>query len=82
MKEKFYPSEENLGNDCRFWQNGCTYPKAEVQGRLSCEGVIDDVCLYLLGKSVKRPNLSPREIIELKHTAPSHKRNRNIPAER
>ena len=59
--EKSYPTEENLGKDCLFWEGvdtepekhmgmlavGCFFPKAEMEGRLSCEGMIDDVCLFL-----------------------------------
>lgn len=26
---------------------GCFFPKFEMEGRTSCEGMIDDVCLFL-----------------------------------
>jgi hypothetical protein len=81
--EKFYPTEKNLGKDCRFWQGvekrpedvlarlaiGCHFPKAEMEGRLSCEGVIDDVCLYL--KNGRYPkSLSEEQITEMRHRIP------------
>lgn len=52
MTERFYPTKEKLGNNCRFWNlggrfAGCNFPKAEMEGRTNCEGIIDDVCLYL-----------------------------------
>ena len=49
MAERFYPKEENLGENCQFWtaSEGCGFPKAQLIGRRSCEGVIDDVCLYV-----------------------------------
>lgn len=52
MQEKFYPREENLGKECKYWNldgryHGCNYPKTQMEGRTSCEGIIDDVCLYL-----------------------------------
>ncbi len=52
MTEKYYPKEANLGQECSFWNLGnfaaeCCYPKYELQGRTTCRGVIDDVCLYV-----------------------------------
>lgn len=52
MTEKYYPSEENLGKDCTFWclgglAAGCSFPKFGLEGRRSCEGIIDDICLYI-----------------------------------
>gem|GEM_PF-1994243 len=70
----FYPTEENLGQNCQFWAIGsatvgCCFPKAEMQGRTSCEGMIDDVCLFL--KNGRRPaSLSEEQIIELKTRVP------------
>lgn len=72
--EKFYPDEANLGKNCRFWNIGstamaCAFPKAEMEGRRSCEGVIDDVCLYL--KNGRRPkSLTEEQIREIKTRAP------------
>ncbi len=48
MKEGVSPSDENLGKNCIWWQNTCVIPKAELLGRQSCEGIIDDVCLLRL----------------------------------
>ncbi|MEK7159916.1 MAG: hypothetical protein AAB702_00345 [Patescibacteria group bacterium] len=65
MREKEYPHINNLGKNCKFWQNGCLYPRAEMIGRTSCEGLIDDVCLYLLtGRKPK--SLSEEQIDKLK----------------
>ena len=74
-KEKFYPTEDNLGKDCEFWspdpQNlRCIFPKVNMEGRTSCEGIIDDMCLYL--KDGRRsPNISEDQIRELKLNPPS-----------
>lgn len=51
----FFPGEENLGKNCMFWglkvvggiAVGCAYPKAELEGRMSCDGIVDDVCLFI-----------------------------------
>jgi hypothetical protein len=48
--EKFYPTEENLGKECKYWGLGetavnCCFPKIQLQGRTTCLGIIDDVCL-------------------------------------
>ncbi len=67
----FYPSEESLGQDCRFWDAvlGCRFPKMEMQGRRSCEGVIDDVCLFL--KDGRHPkSLTEKQRMELKTRLP------------
>lgn len=52
MTERFYPNEQNLNKNCRSWDlngrfAGCNYPKAEMEGRTSCEGLVDDMCLWL-----------------------------------
>ena len=90
-EEKQYPSEENLGRDCLFWQGvditpgqklgvvavGCFFPKAEMEGRLSCEGIIDDVCLFL--KSGRTPrSLTPEQIMEIRTRIPLGD-NRDLP---
>lgn len=67
----FYPTEENLGRNCEFWdaEVGCYYPKAEMDSRRSCEGIIDDVCLFL--KDGRRPSsLTEEQILEIKTRAP------------
>lgn len=91
MHERFYPSEENLGKDCRFWQGlesgdkqklahiaiGCTFPKQEMEGRLSCEGIIDDVCLYL--KNGRRAaSLTKEQVDEIRRRIPDGN-NRDLP---
>jgi hypothetical protein len=73
-QETYPPSEENLGRECKFWALGglavCYYPKAEMHGRTSCEGIIDDVCLFL--KDGRKPaSLSEEQITELATRAPS-----------
>lgn len=89
--ERFYPKEENLGKDCEFWQGleahaaqrleniatGCIFPKFEMAGRVSCEGVIDDVCLYL--KNGRKPkSLTPEQLAEIKYRIPDGD-NRDLP---
>jgi hypothetical protein len=70
MNEKLSPNLKNLGKDCLFWQNGCQYPKIQMQGRTSCEGIVDDVCLYLLtGRHPK--SLTETQIKQLKLSPPS-----------
>lgn len=70
-REVFYPTEENLGKNCRFWniQKGCTFPKREIKGRRSCEGIIDDVCLFLKDKRLPK-SLTPEQLLELKLRVP------------
>lgn len=91
MSEKFYPSEENLGKDCLYWQGldghteqgiarvaiGCFFPKREMEGRVSCEGCIDDVCLFL--KDGRRPrSLTQEQIDEIRTRIPNGD-NRQLP---
>jgi hypothetical protein len=70
----FYPKEANLGKNCQFWSigglaAGCCFPKAEIQGRRSCEGIVDDVCLFL--KDGRPPaSLSKTQADEIKMRAP------------
>lgn len=72
--ERFYPKTENLGQDCRFWclggiATGCCFPSANLNGRRSCEGVIDDVCLFI--KDGRRPDsLTDQQISDLKNMTP------------
>lgn len=91
MHERFYPSEENLGKDCRFWQGlearaegrlanfaiGCTFPKYGMEGRLSCEGIIDDVCLYLKNRR-RPPSLTQEQIAGIRRRIPDGN-NRDLP---
>ncbi len=70
-REVFYPSEENLGKNCIFWniEEGCIFPKKEMEGRRSCEGIVDDVCLFL--KNGRRPkSLTSEQLLELKTRVP------------
>ena len=92
MSELHEPTEENLGKDCEFWFGignyegkhrlgglaiGCGFPKAEMAGRLSCEGIIDDVCLYLkIGRPPK--SLTEEQIDALRYRIPGTD-NRDIP---
>lgn len=55
-----------------FWDLGrlaCSFPKAEMEGRRSCEGVIDDVCLFLKDGRTP-PSLSQQQIDEIRLRAP------------
>ena len=50
--EKYYPTEENLGKDCQYWNLGgiatnCCFPKFGLEDRTTCGGSIDDVCLRI-----------------------------------
>jgi hypothetical protein len=82
-RDTFYPAERNLGRDCEFWAVGgvavgCCFPKAEMSGRTSCEGVIDDVCLFL--KNGRHPDsLTEQQIIELKTRMPDLENKLYIP---
>lgn len=75
IRRKFYPELSNLGKDCQFWALGsatvgCCFPKAEMEGRTSCEGIIDDVCLFL--KNGRKPkSLTEEQIKELKTRTPA-----------
>ncbi|MBI2039863.1 hypothetical protein HYT18_02215 [Candidatus Microgenomates bacterium] len=80
---KFYPSEQNLGKNCSFWDlkgrfAGCNFPRVEMQGRTSCERMIDDVCLLL--KDGRRPSsLTEEQIRELKLRIPKFDEKHYIP---
>lgn len=81
--EKFYPSEENLGENCRYWDmkgrfTGCNFPKAQMEGRFSCEGIIDDVCLFLKNGRIPK-SLTEEEIINLKFHSPNSGNKTYIP---
>lgn len=72
--EKFYPREENLEKPCRFWSLdkpgfGCTFPKFELKDRVACEGIVDEVCLYI--KDKRRPsNICDDDLIAIKINPP------------
>lgn len=84
---RYYPAEENLGKNCMFWQGivssghgagrlavGCFYPKMELEGRTSCEGMIDDVCLFI--KSGRKPSsLTDAQINEIRFRVPDFNKN-------
>lgn len=70
-RKVFYPSEENIGKNCLFWKirKGCAFPKKQIKGRRSCEGIIDDVCLFI--KDGRPPkSLTPEQLLELKLRIP------------
>jgi len=74
-REKLYPCAENLGKDCKFWRSNpdkmeCSFPNAKMNGRQDCEGLIDDICLFL--KDGRRsPNITEGEILRLKLNPPN-----------
>jgi hypothetical protein len=76
------PSEENLGENCGWWNVsnhfGCGFPKAEIEGRSSCEGMVDTVCLHILMNGL-RSKLTPEQILKLKIRVPGPESNFNIP---
>lgn len=74
-RENFYPQTQNLGKSCMYWNLrgrlvGCNFPKAEMEGRTSCEGIIDEVCLYLKDRGPLPTGLSKKQIRELKTRIP------------
>ena len=80
MTSEHYPKEANLGKDCLYWDvdAGCTFPKVEIQGRRSCEGVIDDVCLFI--KDGRLPqSLTEDQIAELRTRKPDLEGRPNLP---
>ena len=71
-REVFYPKEENLGKNCQYWTQefGCIFPKKEMEGRRSCEGIVDDVCLFL--KNGRTPkSLTPDQMLEFRTRIPN-----------
>ncbi len=83
-QKKYYPSEKNLGQPCMFWNFkegryvGCNYPKLEMEGRTSCEGIIDPVCIYLLDRKIL-PGL-PAQLLEDKSKLPKIGQKPEIPS--
>lgn len=82
MSERLYPNEESLGENCMFWgldgTPGCCFPKAELMGRLSCEGIVDDTCLFVKnGRTAS--SLSEEQMLEIKTRAPRLDNRFNLP---
>lgn len=81
--ERKYPKEVNLGRDCLYWclggiASGCCFPKVELEGRRSCEGIVDDVCLFI--KDGRRPSsLTDSQMVELKTRAPNLQKSLHLP---
>jgi len=61
-----------LGKIVFFWkiEEGCTFPKKEMEGRRNCEGIVDDVCLYLKDRRIPK-SLTPEQLLELKTRIPN-----------
>lgn len=85
MVERFYPTEANLGKNCRFWDlsgrfAGCNFPKVDMEGRTSCEGAIDEVCLYLKdGRLPKDHKIKVEDLKSLKLQPPNLGQKPHIP---
>ena len=81
--KKFYPKEDNLGNECLYWNanpnsTGCAYPKVQLEERVSCEGIIDDVCLFVKdGRTPK--SLTRKQRVEIQTRVPVSQSNRSLP---
>ena len=78
-REESLPLVENIGENCLFWDNQCAHPKAEMQGRVSCEGVVDDICIYLRTR-VRPESLTEAQIADLKLNPPAQGVKHYIPA--
>lgn len=76
MSETFRPSEATLGENCMYWRQlgemaaCCTYPKLQLEGRRSCEGMIDDVCLYMT-QGRAQVSLTDEHMVEIKTRIPT-----------
>lgn len=85
-RKKFAPEEKNLGKPCMFWDIhgrhvGCNYLKLEMEGRTSCEGIVDQMCLCL--KDGRRPvGVSEEVLMRLRTRIPSFGPKTYIPASR
>jgi hypothetical protein len=79
MAEQKYPSDKNIGFDCLYWSNnaGCVYPKTELEGRRSCEGIIDNNCVYII-KGISIIAVS-KEVSVIKRNGPLHYSSADIP---
>ena len=89
LKETFFPDEENLSKDCMYWGSqitaqastiGCVYPKFEIQGRTSCEGIVDEVCLFIKDRR-NTDKISPQDKLRLKTQVPQERKH-YIPPDR
>lgn len=75
MPKKYFPNKDNLGQNYLYWAvgglaTGCCYSKAELAGRRSCEGAVDDVCLYV--RDGRTPvSLSNKQIANIKTSVPN-----------
>ncbi len=69
MESRFYPKTDNFGENCLFWSTneGCLYQKAELLGRRTCEGLIDDVCLFVMGVGKIPDGMSDEEANRIKN---------------
>ncbi|MDQ5941185.1 MAG: hypothetical protein QG632_911 [Candidatus Dependentiae bacterium] len=77
-KMRVHPRVENLGRNCKWWGLralvGCDYPKAEIEGRMSCEGMIDDVCLEILtGRKASSLTDDQRQVLRTRPPDPYDK---------
>lgn len=84
-KGKHYPKIETLGLNCVFWSNGrdlnhpgCLYPSVKLQGRRSCEGIIDDVCIWQLTGRHPR-SLTKERMQEINKSSASLTQGNNLP---
>ena len=71
-REVFKPNVENLGKNCSYWsidERCCQYPKKEIFGRESCDGIVESYCLYYLTGRIPK-SLSPEQVLELKTRVP------------
>ncbi len=55
----YEPTEANLGKECEFWGDSehsgrCQFSLPELCGRISCNGIVDEVCLYIKDGRVPR----------------------------
>ena len=71
-----------MGKPCTFWDlkgrfAGCNYPNAKIEGRVSCEGIIDDPCLWATC-GIRPKGLTDEQLKELKLIPPSLERNRML----
>lgn len=76
-KVKHYPKIATLGLNCVFWSKGgnlnrvgCLNPNPKLQGRMSCEGIIDDVCIWQLTGRPPR-SLTREQMQEVSKSLPS-----------
>lgn len=82
QSESFYPQPKNLGKNCSFWNVSgvlaCSFPKLELQGRTSCEGIVDDVCLFVKDGRVVT-SMTPGQQQVIRTQVPTVDSPRNLP---